>query len=565
MRKSISILAIVAALFMVCSCQKESTTTLRATINQYNGNNGKVYLANDYVNWHVGDNLWVNGCEATVTGENSPFTVSVPGLDYASTNNFYAVFPKEGSTMNQSNFSATVTIPAVQTYEADADGNQILNAPMAAKQVRNASGVTTLMFYNLASLFEIELPANAVGATIKSIDVYNVANNFGGAAINGTADVSFGDNNVTMGTVDGTHVTKLEVNATHEANRKYYVVVAPVENAQFRVAVTYETANVPSDIYAASVKQVSDGNNLPANRIAPIAISNTNSYLTYVTDGTNNYYISPGNVQCYIADPNVSLPDNATDAERAQYYANKYQYKFADHQWETKGGSNLNTDGSLHFTIDLFPYGQATNPEARDASGSANSDMTDFVNSGIGCDFYMDGVSANYQWMIPHMDKVGQVFAYDGGTYTSNNGHITPGTHTKMATISVGNTQYGGLIVLPKYFPTDLLFASGATSSVEEKVLSAEEWMLYESLGAAFLPTTGQMDNHGGFDVSGTHSLGMGFYTLNGGGNNNPGYVIFNDPTGQRFYFKHRAGGEHARAFRLIRYAPTQDTPTSSK
>lgn len=553
MRKSISILAIVAALFMVFSCQKESTTVLRATINQYNGNDGKAYLAaNDYVNWHVGDQLWVNGQLASVTGTTSPFTIEVVDLD-ATTETFYAVYPKANSTMSGN--SARVTIPAEQTYTTDDQGRQIINAPMAAKQVKAANGVTTLMFYNLASLFEIELPTNAVDATIKSIDVYNVANNFGGAAINGTADVNFDDNGaVTMSAVSGgTHVTKLEVNATHVANRKYYVVVAPVSDAQFQVVVNYETAS--HNLGVAQVKQNGTNNILPANMIAPITLTNANSYDPYVSDGEHAYYVAPGNVQCYV---DYNLPIDAPEGTPI------YRYRFAAHQWEMYGGSNLRSDGTgnLAFPIDLFPWGQTGNPEARTFPTAHRTDMVDFVDNGghIPCDFEIG--DDDLEWRIPHQDPAVKVFTKRGGDPGNGQSvNMAFGQDASVCTIHVGTSSYKGVIVLPDNYPGAHFEVGDGSWQIS---ISAEQWLLMESLGASFLPCAGQIYKEGGvYKWSGTHSDGMAFYTLKDPFNGNSvHYFIFadsNDPA----YITPRTGAEHARSFRLIRPAPGI-TPESS-
>lgn len=538
MRKSISILAIVAALFMVCSCQKESTTLLRATINQYNGNNGKAYLAaDDYVNWHVGDELWVNGQPASVTGSVSPFTIDVTGLAEAP-DYFYAVYPKSLSEMSSAT-TATVTIPAKQEYRVDGNGNQILDAPMAAKQQKAASGATTLMFYNLASLFEISLPDNVAGATIKSISVFNIANDYAGEAINGTADVTFGDNGISIGAVDGSRNTKLEVNAVHVAGRKYYVAVAPVENAQFQVTVNYETQTHNIPVFTA--KQANANNVLPANRIAPIALT------TSIDPNFGGYYVSPGNVQCYIGDNS------------------EYHYRFAAHQWEYYGESNLNADGSLNFPIDLFPYGSTDDPTRRTPPTNATSEMQEFVgNSGsIPCDFEI-GIPAE-EWRIPHRDLVGAVFARGGGFYDANNRKIGFGTMEGFANITDEFGTHFGVVLLPDQFPTGIM--SFVVNNDEDhhnivEEIGLEKWALMESLGAIFIPMAGEISSHGGYSWSGNHSTGMGFYTMKDGVmNGNDAYLLLhhyhnsNNEAGDWAYMADRASGNIARAFRLVRPA----------
>lgn len=551
MRKSISILAIVAALFMVFSCQKESTTVLRATINQYNGNDGKAYLAaDDYVNWHVGDTLWVNGHKATVTGSASPFTVEVEDLE-ENTQTFFAVFPMANSTMSGN--SATVTIPAVQTYEADAAGKQILNAPMAAKQVRNANGVTTLMFYNLASLFEISLPGVAEGTKIKNIEVYNIANNFGTdcAAINGTYTVDFTQTPIAIGnaTTNGTHVTTLNVNQNHESNRNYYVILPPVENAQFQVVVHYEAAeNYQSTSYydpcIAQVKQADNTNNLPANMIAPITLTSNNTYKPYVSDGTNAYFVAPGNVQCWEV--------NST----ATQYRERFEYRFAEHQWDIVGAANLTSGGDRAFPLDLFPYGQTGDPLATTFPREHRTDMVDFVQnaSGIPCAFKIG--NNNIEWRIPHMDPAMAVFTKRGGTPGGGNSHnMNFGQDASVATITVNNQSYRGVIVLPDEYPGAHFKVGDGSWDI---TIGAEQWMLMESLGATFLPCAGQImeTSHGHYEWRGNHSNGMAFYTLKDPFNGNSvNYFIFADAN-DLAYITPRTGAEHARSYRLIRPAP---------
>lgn len=551
MRKSISILAIVAALFMVFSCQKESTTVLRATINQYNGNNGKAYLAaDDYVNWHVGDELWVNGCEATVTGSASPFTVTVSHLA-ENTETFYAVFPKAYSTMDQSN-NATVTIPAVQKYIVK-DGHQVINAPMAAKQQKAASGATTLMFYNLASLLEITLPDALNGATINKIVVSNIVNN--GNAINGNATVNFeAANGITIGQLNnGTRATSLEVNAQYTTGQKFYVAVAPVENAQFEVIVNYETATKNLGVF--HVKQGSATNTIPVNNIAPIDLHSTNfnednSYDPYFSDSYDNdghshtpnyYYISPGNVQLYMN----------SDGH--------YHYRFAEHQWDIIGGANI-VNGALSTTaIDLFPYGRANAPFEADQLTGAN-EMLEFASSGYTCDFTSD-------WITPHLKPTEHVLAKNGGhlNNTNNNGNdVYFGTDASLATISVGTTTHTGLIVLPDKYPGQRFTASRNSHSIV--TIGAEQWFQMEAMGAIFLPLTGQLtyDHNntnprwtgGTVDAGDSHGL-LGYYTYKDpAGNNSAHYLIINDGQQHKVYSINRNGEYHSRAFRLIRNVP---------
>lgn len=556
MRKRISVLAIVAALFTVCSCQKETTTVLRATISQFNGNDGKVYLHDDFVNWHVGDELWVNNCPATITGTESPFTVAVTGLESAET--YYAVYPKAYSRM-QSASSATVTIPAVQKYRTDSAGRQIIDAPMAAKQVRQ-EGVTTLKFYNLCSLLEVNPTAVPDGATIKSISVFNIASNFAGAAINGNASVDFSQTPISIGAVNGTRATKLEVNAVHATNRVYYVAVAPVQGAQFQVVVDFETPS--HNLGVAQVKQASATNNLPANKIAPVVLNS--SYDPYF----GGYYVSPGNVQCYV-------DDNGN-----------YRYRFAEHQWEMYGNSNLTlnesgeviNNGALVFPIDLFPYGRTGDPTARTFASNHHQEMVDFVGNvtndpsypTIPCDFEIGDPAL--EWRIPHQAQTMGVLTKNHGTIDAsvNAGAFTLGEDATMATITVtddphGHTTHAGLVLLPDDYPgTRFAVGDGDVATIS---FGAEEWLLMESLGAIFLPLAGQIQpvSSGSYEWNGNHSTGMVFYTLKDPANGqNCHYLLLNDVSNRDFtYIANRSGGEGARAFRLIRPVPGYTNGTS--
>lgn len=552
MRKSISILAIVAALFMVFSCQKESTTVLRATINQYNGNDGKAYLADgDYVNWHVGDQLWVNGQLASVTGTTSPFTVEVDGLDYGTTEEFFAVFPKESSYMSTDDYSTTVTIPAVQDFVLNGS-TQVLYAPMAAKQVKEGN-VTTLKFYNLASLFEISLPDVAQGTKIKNIEVYNIANNFGTgcAAINGTYTVDFTQTPIAIGnaTTNGTHVTTLNVDKDHVRNRKYYVILPPVENAQFQVVVHYEAAGLyQGTIYydpcIAQVKQAGNTNNLPANMIAPITLTSDNTYKPYVSDGTNAYFVAPGNVQCWEV--------NST----ATQYRDRFEYRFAEHQWDIVGGANLTSGGDRAFPLDLFPYGQTGNPFATTFPRDHRTDMVDFVQNGSGIPCAFEIGNDDIEWRIPHMDPAMAVFTKRGGTPGGGSSHnMNFGQDASVATITVNNQLYRGVIVLPDEYPGAHFKVGDGSWNI---TIGAEQWMLMESLGATFLPCAGQImeTSHGHYEWRGNHSDGMAFYTLKDPFNGNSvNYFIFADAN-DLAYITPRTGAEHARSYRLIRPAP---------
>lgn len=150
-------ITLLAVVLMTAGCKKEKVYTngIPATITHYNGGkDAKVYIdADNYSVWHDGDAVKINGFDETVTDTNGD-NHYIASITNNQTGTHYAIFPASAATSSYSESSTPVTLPPVQTYSVDGNGNQVVDALMAAK------GTKSLKFYNLCALLRVEVPAN---------------------------------------------------------------------------------------------------------------------------------------------------------------------------------------------------------------------------------------------------------------------------------------------------------------------------------------------------------------------------------------------------------------------
>ena len=159
MKKSIliSLCMVMAVTAVLTSCKKDNdVVSFRATISNYRNtdNNGKVYIdANRYANWIDQDKVLINGTTYTVgvTGTGDNRIASINGVTAVTSGGYYAIYPAERALTTPTSGFPDILLPQVQVYREDEDGNQIVEAPMAAycSADRDQAG---LDFTNLCSL-----------------------------------------------------------------------------------------------------------------------------------------------------------------------------------------------------------------------------------------------------------------------------------------------------------------------------------------------------------------------------------------------------------------------------
>ena len=148
------ILPFVALLIGMAACQKEDTNVLTLEVEHYNGD-AKMHIDNqDFAVWDDGDIVWLNENEKQVSVNNTTHqaTISAEGLSSP----YYASYPYN-AIKTTGNSACSITLPEVQTYRENSQGQQIVAAPMLAYGTYTPEAATTLKFRNIGSVLAVKV------------------------------------------------------------------------------------------------------------------------------------------------------------------------------------------------------------------------------------------------------------------------------------------------------------------------------------------------------------------------------------------------------------------------
>lgn len=259
MKKIFLALGFSAALMSMVSCQKDETF-VRASISRYQNPEKVVLNADNYACWQSTDKVRVNGTEyglTSISGDESHFLINM-GQQAAGVTLNAIYHPTTVTLRTDANNTNTIgiTLPAAQTYQEDANGAQVINAPMVAQATTNRLGGAELSFYNVCSLLKVMLTPNVFVHTITVTSDY--------APLAGSGEVSFANHTLTMSGTEKTVV--LNVNDAR-ADGIYYIVLPPYTGTNLTVTV-YDDPQVIMTLR----QNDNGGHTLPANQIASINI-----------------------------------------------------------------------------------------------------------------------------------------------------------------------------------------------------------------------------------------------------------------------------------------------------
>ena len=257
MKKIFLALGFSAALMSMVSCQKDETF-VRASISRYQSPEKVVLDADNYACWQSTDQVWVNGTEyglTSISGDESHFWINMGQQNPGVTLN--AIYHPTTVTLGTyADNTIGITLPTAQTYQEDANGAQVINAPMVAQATTNRRGGAELSFYNVCSLLKVMLTPKVF------VDSITVTSN--NAPLAGSGTVSFADHTLTMSGTQKTVV--LNVNDAR-ADGIYYIVLPPYTGTNLTVTV-YDNPKVIMTLR----QNDNGGHTLPANQIASIDI-----------------------------------------------------------------------------------------------------------------------------------------------------------------------------------------------------------------------------------------------------------------------------------------------------
>lgn len=280
------LLPIAVMLLCMAACQKDNDILL-LDVEQYTTDT-KLHLDDaHYAVWDNGDAIWfqsssnVYGSTKTVTIQNNKASIS--GV----TGNapFTAIYPTGINTWNPiySNSTYTITYPNTQYYHNNNSGQQVVDAPMAARSTND----NILKFYNLGSILAVNV-TNNMGAEmfVHRIEVTAADD----VKLGGTYPIIFSDGErPTLGTPTNQNFSTIYLDCNQYTNnigvsiatyatKTFYIALPPV-NARLTIKVYHDASSVHHDQSQASSHQLlaNHGYNVP------FAIGVPSNEIWYVT------------------------------------------------------------------------------------------------------------------------------------------------------------------------------------------------------------------------------------------------------------------------------------------
>ncbi|MBR1793217.1 MAG: C10 family peptidase [Bacteroidales bacterium] len=227
----------------------------------------------------------------------------------------------------------------------------------------------------------------------------------------------------------------------------------------------------------------------------------------------------------FAVDDNVLV---SFSAGNLQYRPDSSIWRFAAHQYDIIGATNISASAEYMDWIDLFGWGASGYHNPRDPHNvhympfdMVSSTVAEDNSHGYGpstsivnADF--DGVSSNYDWGIYCAIRNGGNAAGRWRTLTENEWQYLLFYRDKAVNKRALATVAGvpGVILLPESWaqPTGIRFSEGSNLGYETNVYSAAMWLSMESAGAVFLPAAGlrsestvSMVAHNGYYWSSRH------------------------------------------------------------
>ncbi len=236
MKRIFIALGFFAVLFTLASCQKDQTL-IRASITRYHGPE-KVHLESNYACWDGDETIWINESTYPITpieGDNDHFMINMGTTTLTQGTQLNAVFCP--STVTRGTYSSDdntigITLPDIQDYSEDGNGNQVINAPMVTTATVNRQGGALLEFNNVCSLLKVQLRPNVI--------CYWIEVTSDNAPLAGTGTLDIDDTSLTM--TGTTRTVRLNVNSvnnprTGRADGVYYIVLPPYMGSKLTVTV----------------------------------------------------------------------------------------------------------------------------------------------------------------------------------------------------------------------------------------------------------------------------------------------------------------------------------------
>lgn len=514
MTKKITFLTIVAAVLMMTGCTKESTKTIKATISDYNRDKSEKVYVDDakFSCWNEGDMIRfcygteaADGTVADLSNDNRTGHIVIPEGAEAP---FYAVYPKSAVT-GISSTGATVKFESMQIYKEDANGNQIVEAPMAAS---TQSG-TRLDFHNIASLLKVLVPAGTKvtdiyvtttgtnrpvlwGTGTVTFPVYsnNNSENEGGSKTGETAptlssltastNAPDGGRTVYLHVNEGSHSTSTSATSESTPPDAYYIVLPPITTGtNFKVTVNYTTTETTQDnntithFYKNILQQSNSSSTLPANNIGVVSFVGEDFNPTPINPDIDEHLpgifsVSP-TLKVNFSKGNLRYTVTNPGSNNGDYYI----WEFNSNQY-TSIGYNVELDGNT-------PVAGGTADYSRMCILTNNSHIVFPNNNGQmnGASFYdwgnfIDGSTTDNHWFTLSPYEWYYLLNVRPIAYDSRYDYVTVNGHQ-------------GLIL----YPDEFLWPDPTIT--KDNDYSGDDWTALENAGCVFLIAGGCYSHDG--------------------------------------------------------------------
>ena len=238
----VSCLLVVVA-FTCVSCQKEESesTVVLKVIAESSSNDGKAYVNNNYMCWHDGDEIKINGTAypITVTGsDNDAATAVISNVAKTDGSYYYAAYPA-GRVSSMSVSSVNCTIPSEQVYtieDSPVGDRQLVEMPMVG---RCSSRDEVIFLSNAASLVQVDI----VNGEEEELVLHSVGVALATGNISGTGTISLKDDeDHVLSLSSGSNSVRLDCCDVHPTigageTLSVFLVVAPFSEKDVTVSV----------------------------------------------------------------------------------------------------------------------------------------------------------------------------------------------------------------------------------------------------------------------------------------------------------------------------------------
>ncbi len=455
--------SILAAVAMLCSLAMTTACTKDDADNfpegsleifaEGSGSGTKTTVNGTSVKWVVGDKVWINGDEGTVTqgAGNHWYAAKDGGGDFSTSNDFNSFYP---ATI------ATDASASSQTFDGD---NQVLSLPMAARSEANATGVK---FKHLSAGINVNVKNTFTNDTVLYLDSVSVTS--GSVNLCGQASVGLSTTAVPTVSATGTGSKTVTVYFSTpvalavDASKCVQVPVIPSSSDLGTVTIRVYT-HLASVAYGSMEVFTFEKNKSSFGALGRNEVKSSPE-IGIVRGGAN---VTPSVKGAFSVSPTTRV---IFSQGNLQYVGSTWQ--FAEHQYDYLGSSQ--SDGNR----DLFDW----NNESRSIGGStwrmlSSEEMEYLLNTRSNATFDLPDNTAGIR--------------YTKATVSDKNGIIIfPDNYVHPTGVSVtGDHAY-----------------NTATANYDVFTVTSG-WEKMQAAGAVFLPAAGYNDGS-------SHDDGKGYYWL---------------------------------------------------